>query len=495
MKLIENIGSKSWVNKSGRKDSATFGLFECPTCMKYVEKPVRKGLIAKSCGGKVCRKATFTSGNLTKRKTNLKETSSLSKEVTALRVMYRKTVRGTPKDVWGSAKEFSTAMELPYATARCDNAGVRLTLTTNSEGESVFSKERSTRYYTDFSKNILNTKYLLDKYEINGSAAGNIVRTHVTNSKAPEFATLTKTVIGGIISYALTEVQYTLFESAINSYLCRNTPTRIYLMQNADAFKIGITNDVEVRLKSIHAAGSFNTKVIHEVYIGKEAITLERRLHKEFKRVQIMYEWFKLTPEDVVRVKASMSSSLAENEYLVEEASRKVKNKLVNIANTKKEYQEALVAEKELRLSAEKPTVKTVGRTVYKQPVKAYSQLHHNLYARAKVFAGGVKGLAEDRNTPTKFCELMDEKIELAVVKFGTRRLTMKADWVILPTSEAMSEVRAKGVNQYTIEGGLVATHVSANVAALVVGGSRSHIGSCCAGKRKTHKGFRWEFS
>ena len=52
MELIKETGSKSWINSNGKKDSKTFGLFLCPSCNKEVEKPLRQGISAFSCGNK-----------------------------------------------------------------------------------------------------------------------------------------------------------------------------------------------------------------------------------------------------------------------------------------------------------------------------------------------------------------------------------------------------------------------------------------------------------
>ena len=59
MQLVKELGSKSWINSSGKKDSKTFGLFLCPSCSKEVEKPLSQGKSANSCGDKECRKSTF----------------------------------------------------------------------------------------------------------------------------------------------------------------------------------------------------------------------------------------------------------------------------------------------------------------------------------------------------------------------------------------------------------------------------------------------------
>ena len=59
MELIKELGSRSWINGSGKKDSSKYGLFLCPSCNKEVEKALRKGIVASSCGNKECRKSTF----------------------------------------------------------------------------------------------------------------------------------------------------------------------------------------------------------------------------------------------------------------------------------------------------------------------------------------------------------------------------------------------------------------------------------------------------
>lgn len=59
MELVKELGSRSWINGSGKKDSRKFGLFLCPVCKAEVEKPLSHGKTCKSCGSRECRKATF----------------------------------------------------------------------------------------------------------------------------------------------------------------------------------------------------------------------------------------------------------------------------------------------------------------------------------------------------------------------------------------------------------------------------------------------------
>lgn len=59
MELVKELGSRSWINGSGKKDSRKFGLFICPVCGIEVEKSLSHGKRDKNCGSKECRKATF----------------------------------------------------------------------------------------------------------------------------------------------------------------------------------------------------------------------------------------------------------------------------------------------------------------------------------------------------------------------------------------------------------------------------------------------------
>jgi len=59
MELLQELGSRSWINGAGKKDSRKFGLFQCPVCKENVEKSLSHGKRDKNCGSKECRKATF----------------------------------------------------------------------------------------------------------------------------------------------------------------------------------------------------------------------------------------------------------------------------------------------------------------------------------------------------------------------------------------------------------------------------------------------------
>ena len=72
MELVRELGTKSWINGSGRMDSRKFGLFVCPVCNEEVEKSLSHGKRDKNCGNKECRKATLSYNYEAARNANLK---------------------------------------------------------------------------------------------------------------------------------------------------------------------------------------------------------------------------------------------------------------------------------------------------------------------------------------------------------------------------------------------------------------------------------------
>ena len=64
------------------------------------------------------------------------------------------------------------------------------------------------------------------------------------------------------------------------------------------------------------------------------------------------------------------------------------------------------------------------------------------------------------------------------------------SDW----HKKKLLETNSKPVIQYKINGDFVAKYSSVSEAARINGFSIGNISSCCLGKRKTHKNFKWEF-
>jgi len=67
MKLIEKLGLREIISKSGKMRKRQFGLFECPTCNNKVERFIPNGEKARSCGSSACKNTHPTDGAATKR--------------------------------------------------------------------------------------------------------------------------------------------------------------------------------------------------------------------------------------------------------------------------------------------------------------------------------------------------------------------------------------------------------------------------------------------
>lgn len=63
-------------------------------------------------------------------------------------------------------------------------------------------------------------------------------------------------------------------------------------------------------------------------------------------------------------------------------------------------------------------------------------------------------------------------------------------------TKQKISDAaQKKQVYQYTLDGELIAIYSSRNEAAKKTGFNKNHIGNCCNGNRKKHKGYRWSYN
>lgn len=77
------------------------------------------------------------------------------------------------------------------------------------------------------------------------------------------------------------------------------TPCKyVYLLRSKDYHKIGITKDVEYRLKQLQTASPYEIKVITAIKIDN-AEKLEKELHKRYSANHIRGEWFELPTSEV----------------------------------------------------------------------------------------------------------------------------------------------------------------------------------------------------
>jgi len=81
----------------------------------------------------------------------------------------------------------------------------------------------------------------------------------------------------------------------------------VYLLSSGDRYKIGITTNVDRRLKQLRTQQPpFPIDLIHSVS-SSEYQEAERDLHERFSEVRVHGEWFALTDELVSHVVVSMN--------------------------------------------------------------------------------------------------------------------------------------------------------------------------------------------
>lgn len=65
--------------------------------------------------------------------------------------------------------------------------------------------------------------------------------------------------------------------------------------------KIGITNDIDKRIKSLQTASPTGLEVVYTINT-RFAEILERHLHTKYNRKQSNLEWFRLSPVEVLDI-------------------------------------------------------------------------------------------------------------------------------------------------------------------------------------------------
>ena len=70
-------------------------------------------------------------------------------------------------------------------------------------------------------------------------------------------------------------------------------------MRDSQYYKIGISKDVNSRLSSIQTGNPRTVEYIYSTPLGGKALTIEKLLHKHYRRFNTSGEWFLLQEEEV----------------------------------------------------------------------------------------------------------------------------------------------------------------------------------------------------
>jgi predicted GIY-YIG superfamily endonuclease len=84
--------------------------------------------------------------------------------------------------------------------------------------------------------------------------------------------------------------------------------TLVYFLQDLNAYKIGITNNMDRRLKTFETGNAYIRLVAKSKWMSREdAIWLESSLHAKYAHRRVRGEWFDLKPSEVNEVRALLN--------------------------------------------------------------------------------------------------------------------------------------------------------------------------------------------
>jgi hypothetical protein len=310
MKLIKNLGIKTWRSNAGKKQSATFGLFECPVCKIHTEKRLVKGYSAKSCGSRECRREVFA---LNKNSVGNKHKNKASISSEPFYDVIRKKYEAIATKAF-TLKEFYNHISDQYSNIRISHPSATImskdgsnslssfVAITQSEAISLISKNNAERrienniYDTNAlsvltGKSIGVIKTAVRKYNLRTDISDRIDISNILDVTHPTIRNKkTKSII-------LTKSQYNALKHIVMS-TNKISSNKLYFIEHQGAIKIGITSNIEARLQTLRASSIHSYSLI-TYYEIDNAIDVEKYLHATFKSVNIHYEWFNLTDNEL----------------------------------------------------------------------------------------------------------------------------------------------------------------------------------------------------
>lgn len=90
----------------------------------------------------------------------------------------------------------------------------------------------------------------------------------------------------------------TTVKAFYDELLSHYNPGYVYLLQAGPYYKIGLTRNLDQRVKTLSTLPPFDLELVCAIRTG-DMYTLERELHQRFKGKRKNGEWFELDPNDV----------------------------------------------------------------------------------------------------------------------------------------------------------------------------------------------------
>ena len=76
----------------------------------------------------------------------------------------------------------------------------------------------------------------------------------------------------------------------------------VYILRsgNTNNFKIGVSKNIENRIKQLQTGAGIELELIYKSMICSNAFSIEKDVHKHFEEYRTFGEWFKINPTIVI---------------------------------------------------------------------------------------------------------------------------------------------------------------------------------------------------
>lgn len=513
MKLIKIIGSKPESISSTRLKR--YGLFECPVCKEYVERPLSHGKRNKSCGKKECRKATFTTQNII-------YYTGKSIEINNQKIVSRNQLR-----YFAGFRAWYNRLDSKYINPDIDTiekAANELYIEYEITKIQYPNQKIAISLY-DLSKPLIKSNVY---FTIESKATGLDISQYTLN-KLNKDSLLSKDKILNIINtfnYNISkDYDDILSKCIIEKYSHSKQTEYLYLINAGTYTKIGVAENPESRLKEISTGCPFKPEIKLTKQLGKLCYLVERYLHIKFATKCTNGEWFELTNEDVEYIKHTP------NEHIVKEAAIELtRNKQEYVEGTRvyndeeklnglrieaeeryikacENYEES---KRKAREANEKPKIETVhewderfvhDRTNQIKSTTTHGMSHTDLYKTWQNMKK-VYMVCDKWQTFEPFQKVVEQEYAQYSEEQVARVYPLVVGVPIGPTnykieSKHQHEVKsavARVVEKLSQNEDVLSEYASVTEAAKAVDGIASKISAVCKGARKTHAGFKWRY-
>jgi hypothetical protein len=520
MKLIQKIGSRKESQNSTR--TKQWGLFECPVCTEHVEKPLSHGRKNKSCGKKECKKAVFVNKKSDTSECRKEPVISTLPHYSSMYNFYKRLSSNSEFELdstINAIRKFCLELYADYATVRemNPNASIYVTTKDNSRVINKYNCQFKASEEIMFDKDLLVDELQFSCYALMyqlGITHANAVRTLKQVCKGYTHKNVVARCGKKFKVLVVDEEDYNKTKIIVgHNKNLKKVSSNIYLIKSGAYTKIGITENVNKRLRSLNNSNPTGVELIASWDYAEQSYEVEQYLHKKYKKYNKSLEWFCLTQEQIDEI----SNQLTNKKILKEIAEFKNKEyndkiQSIKLKNQKLVDERISAYEESKRQSREankKPVIETVhewderfehDRTNQIEATTTHGMSKTSLY-KAWQTMKKVYGVCEEWQKFEPFKEAVEEEYnkytedQIARIYPLNKGLIGPNNYTIKPKADhVVKSTVAKAVEQLDKDGCVIAEYRTVTEAAKAVDGIASKISAVCRGTRKTHADYKWRY-